>query len=239
MKRFSAFLLPLAALLSSPLLAAADSTAPPPCANACYNYLTQLASQAASSGNAAIQTLQGGVTAAQIVSMCDAAKPLDCCACGAPATPGVDVLDRWTLACATLAANPQDGGAAAAACFNSGGKSTCTDYGGLLEGANCTMPGGRDYGGGEFDGAVGDECCRESVGDGGHGRGDTYAELGDGGDGCGVPGLVMVGNSSVAGGRCLDGPDWSNGGGLLVLSAIAEWGNGCLNDMILVMHVMQ
>jgi hypothetical protein len=140
MKRFSAFLLPLAALLSSPFLAAADSTAPPPCANACYNYLTQLASQAASSGNAAIQTLQGGVTAAQTVSMCDAAKPLDCCACGAPGTPGVDVLDRWTLACATLAANPQDGGAAAAACFNSGGKASCTDYGGLLEGANCTTP---------------------------------------------------------------------------------------------------
>jgi hypothetical protein len=140
MKRFFAFLLPLAALLSSPLLAAADSTAPPPCANACYNYLSQLASQAASSGNAAIQTLQGSVTPAQVVSMCDAAKPLDCCACGAPGTPGVDVLDRWTLACATLAVNPQDGGTTAAACFNSGGTTSCTDYGGLLEGANCTTP---------------------------------------------------------------------------------------------------
>jgi hypothetical protein len=133
---------PLALLLlalSSPSRSAADSTAPAPCANACYNYLSQLASQAASSGNAAIQTLQGTVTPAQVVAMCAAAKPLDCCACGAPGTPAVDVLDAWTLACATLAAAGDDG-TLAAACFDSGGRTSCTDYGGLLEGANCTMP---------------------------------------------------------------------------------------------------
>lgn len=117
MKRFALLLL----ALSSPLPSAADSTAPAPCANACYNYLSQLASQAASSGNAAIQTLQGSVTPAQAVAMCAGAKPLDCCACGAPGTPGIDVLDAWTLACATLAA-VGDGGTLAAACFNSGGR---------------------------------------------------------------------------------------------------------------------
>jgi hypothetical protein len=136
MKRLLA-LLPLLPLAPR---ARADSTAPAPCANACYNYLSELASQAASSGNAAIQTLQGSVTPAQIVAMCAAANPLDCCACGAPGTPGIDVLDRWTLACATLAAAPGGDATAATACFNGGGKASCADYGGLLEGANCTMP---------------------------------------------------------------------------------------------------
>jgi hypothetical protein len=141
MHRFTQ-LLPLAVLLSpgtTPLLAAADGNVTPSCANACYNYLSQLANQASSSGNGAIQTLAGTVKPAEVVATCAAAKPLDCCACGAPTTPAITVLDAWTLTCATLAAVP-DGGITAAACWNSNLKSSCSDYGGLLEGANCTAP---------------------------------------------------------------------------------------------------
>jgi hypothetical protein len=162
MKRFALVLL----ALSSPLPSAADSTAPAPCANACYNYLSQLASQAASSGNAAIQTLQGSVTPAQAVAMCAAAKPLDCCACGAPGTPAIDVLDAWTLACATLAAAGDDG-TRAAACFNSGGKMSCTDYGGLLEGANCTTPVLTSAGGGNISTTAGSVPATATAGAGG------------------------------------------------------------------------